>query len=78
MQPPSWRRVGRRALLVGPVLVIAMLLLNRNTSPGQRVAPAIIMLAFFLPFSYLTDSFAYRMYRKRMERGSGTRSGKAR
>src|SRR6266508_1458648 len=52
VQPPSWRRVGRRAILVGPVLVIALLLLNRNTSPGQRVAPAIIMLAFFLPFSY--------------------------
>jgi hypothetical protein len=71
IEPPSWRRVGRRALLIGPVVVIAMLLLNRNLPMLERVVPAIIMLAFFLPFSYFTDSLAYRMYRRRIDRASG-------
>jgi hypothetical protein len=71
IEPPSWRRVGKRGLMIGPVVVVAMLLLNRNLPPVQRVVPAIIMLGFFLPFSYFTDSLAYRMYRKRMDRASG-------
>ena len=72
IDPPSWRRVGKRALLVGPVVVIAMLLLNPHVPVAQRLVPAVVMLAFFLPFSYFTDSVAYRMYRKRMDRVAGT------
>ena len=71
IQPPSWRRVGRRALLIGPVVIVAMMLLNRNLPIGERLVPAIVMLGFFLPFSYFTDSLAYRMYRKRIDRASG-------
>jgi hypothetical protein len=71
IEPPSWRRVGRRAVLIGPVVLIAMLLLNRNLPLVERVVPAFVMLAFFLPFSYFTDSLAYRMYRKRIDRASG-------
>ena len=71
IQPPSWRRVGRRALLIGPVVIVAMMLLNRNLPIGERLVPAVVMLAFFLPFSYFTDSLAYRMYRKRIDRASG-------
>ena len=71
IEPPSWRRVGRRALIFGPILIVAMMLLNRNLPLAQRVAPAVFMLALFLPFSYFTDSMAYRMYRKRLDqRGS--------
>jgi len=68
IDPPSWRRVGKRGLMIGPVVVVAMLLLNRNLPVAQRVVPAIIMLAFFLPFSYFTDSLAYRMLQKRLAR----------
>jgi hypothetical protein len=68
IEPPSWRRVGRRALMIGPVLVVAMFLLNRNLPAGQRIVPAVVMLAFFLPFSYFTDSMAYKMYKKRVDR----------
>jgi len=70
VQPPSWRRAGKRALILGPVLVVAMMLFNRNVPIEQQIAPAILMLAFFVPFSYFTDSLAYRMFRKRMERKS--------
>lgn len=75
VQPPTWGRVGKRALMIGPFVIIAMLLLNRHLPIGQRLIPAIIMLAFFLPFSYFTDSLAYKMYRKRMDRAGGGNAG---
>jgi hypothetical protein len=68
IEPPSWRRSFRRALILGPILIIALMLLNQNVPFEQQIAPAIVMVAFFIPFSYFTDSLAYRMYRKRVER----------
>ena len=74
IEPPSWRRSGRRALILGPILVLALMLLNRNVPIERQIAPAIIMIAFFIPFSYFTDSLAYRMYRKRLERRDSAKS----
>jgi hypothetical protein len=68
VDPPSWRRSFRRALVLGPILIIALMLLNGGVPLEQQIAPAIIMIGFFIPFSYFTDSLAYRMYRKRVER----------
>jgi hypothetical protein len=68
IQPPSWRRSGRRALIFGPLLIAAMMLFNHNLPLSQQIAPAIFLMAFFIPFSYFTDSLAYRMYRKRVDR----------
>jgi hypothetical protein len=67
IDPPSWRRATRRALILGPILIVALVLLNNNVPIQQQIAPAILMMAFFIPFSYFTDSLAYRMYRKRVE-----------
>ena len=69
IEPPSWRRVGKRALFLAPVFVIVMMLLNRNQGAGTWIAPTLFLLVFFIPFSYFTDSLAYRMYKKRLERG---------
>jgi hypothetical protein len=68
IEPPSWRRSARRALLFGPVLVVAMILLNRGQPVAQQVFPAVFLIAFFIPFSYFTDSLAYRMFQKRLAR----------
>ena len=77
IEPPSWRRSGRRALILGPLLVVAMMFFNRNVSLAEQIAPAIFLIAFFIPFSYFTDSLAYRMYKKRLDRRDApkTRSG---
>src|SRR5712691_8394591 len=64
VEPPSWRRSARRAVLFGPILVVAMMLLNRNLSLLQQILPAVFLIAFFIPFSYFTDSLAYRMLQK--------------
>jgi hypothetical protein len=68
IEPPSWRRSARRALLFGPVLVVAMILLNKNQPLAQQLFPAVFLVAFFIPFSYFTDSLAYRMFQKRLAR----------
>jgi hypothetical protein len=68
VEPPSWQRAFKRALIWGPLLIVAMVLLNRNVSPLQWVTSAVFLLAFFIPISYFTDSMAYRMYRKRVDR----------
>lgn len=68
IEPPSWRRSARRALIFGPLLIAAMMLVNRKLPLQQQIFPAIFLLAFFIPFSYFTDSVAYRMYRKRVDR----------
>jgi len=68
VEPPSWRRSARRALLFGPILVVAMMLLNRNQPLTQQIFPAVFLIAFFIPFSYFTDSLAYRMLQKRLAR----------
>jgi hypothetical protein len=68
VQPPSWRRAARRGVVLGPLLIVAMMLFNRGVPLVQQIAPAAFLLVFFIPFSYFTDSFAYRMYRKRLER----------
>ena len=68
IEPPSWRRSARRGLLFGPVLVVAMILLNKNQPLLQQVFPAVFLIAFFIPFSYFTDSLAYRMFQKRLAR----------
>jgi len=74
VEPPSWRRSIRRAALFGPILILAMILLNRNQPFVQQVFPAVFLIAFFIPFSYFTDSLAYRMYRKRLDRQNTAKS----
>ncbi len=75
IEPPSWRRAARRGLIFGPILIVVMVLLNgNNVSPAQQVAPALFLIAFFIPFSYFTDSLAYRMYQKRLARRDAAKS----
>ena len=74
INPPSWQRALKRALIFGPVLVVGMMLLNRNVSPLQWVTSALFLIAFFVPVSYYTDAMAYRMYRKRLERSNAPKA----
>jgi hypothetical protein len=55
-------------------MVVAMMLFNQGLSLGQQIAPALFLIAFFIPFSYFTDSLAYKMFRKRLERQNTAKS----
>src|SRR5215210_4312164 len=65
VQPASWRRVGKRGLIFAPVMFVVVSLLDNRLGMAAHAAQTIFLLALFLPFSYVMDSIAYRMYVKR-------------
>ena len=65
VQPPSLRRVGKRALIFAPLMFLTVTFLSGELTIAQRVVNTVFLLAFFLPFSYAMDALMYRMYRKR-------------
>ncbi len=71
VEPPSWRRVLRRGAIFAPLMLIVVYLLQRDKSIGQAVFQTALLLALFIPFSYVMDSFMYRSFRKRLQRTKG-------
>jgi hypothetical protein len=68
IEPPSWRRVGRRALIFGPLMFITIRLLERGEPIQYSVGRTIFLLLIFLPFSYVMDAVMYRTWQRRMSR----------
>jgi hypothetical protein len=71
IEPPSWRRVGKRALLFAPLMFFVIWLLEPDSSMTARAFYTFQLMLLFVPFSYLVDTVAYRMYRKRIGRVEG-------
>jgi hypothetical protein len=65
VDPPSWGRVIRRALILGPAIFFAITLLNHKQSLATHLAVTAFYTAFFIPFMYLLDRAMYRTYLKR-------------
>jgi hypothetical protein len=65
VQPPSWSRVTRRALIFGPLIFIAFSVLNNDQSVLGRLLVAAVYTGFFIPFMYLMDRALYRSYLRR-------------
>jgi hypothetical protein len=63
--PPSWRRVAKRGFIFAPFMFITLLLLDREQSYDLLAINTAVLLAFFLPFSYVLDTLMYRVYVKR-------------
>jgi hypothetical protein len=75
VEPPSWRRVLRRGLLFGPLMFLTVYLLSPRFTLIQKVAQTLVLLAFFLPFSYFMDALMYRAFRKRVGGSGGPATG---
>jgi len=75
VDPPSWKRVTRRALFFGPLIFIAFTVLNHNQPVATRLLLAILYTSFFIPFMYLMDRAMYRTYLKRTGQAPPPRSG---
>lgn len=73
VQPPSWRRVGRRALIFAPIMFLTVSFIAKDLTTPQKLIQTLVLLAFFLPFSYLMDTMTYRTYVRRT--GGGPDSG---
>ncbi len=68
IEPPSWRRTGRRGLIFFPLMLITVMLLGKDLTLPQQVVQTIVLMGFFLPFSYFMDSMVWRSYQKRLAR----------
>lgn len=66
IDPPSWSRVGKRALIFAPFMfAVVWILRPEGAPPASAVVQTLVLLGFFLPFSYLMDSLMYRQYLRR-------------
>jgi hypothetical protein len=63
--PPSWRRVAKRGLIFAPFMFVTLLLLGGDQGYDLIAVNTVVLLAFFLPFSYVLDSIMYRVYVRR-------------
>jgi hypothetical protein len=72
VQPPSWNRVGRRALIFAPLMFLTVYLLGRDDlTTQQMLIQTLVLLGIFLPFSYFMDTITYRAFQRRAKRDRG-------
>ncbi len=67
-QAPSWRRTLKRALIFAPIMLGTVMLLSNDLTLAQQVSQTAIIVAIFIPFSFLLDGVFWRSYRKRLAR----------
>ncbi len=65
VDPPSWKRVLRRALIFAPLIFLAFGVLDHKKDTMGRLALTGFYTAFFIPFMYLMDRAMYRAYLRR-------------
>jgi len=60
IEPPSWQKVGKRALWIGPLMFLTLTVIASELTLVQRLSQTMLMLGLFLPVSYLMDRTLYR------------------
>ena len=68
IQPPSLRRTAKRGLVFFPLMLAVIFLLpaREDATTLGKVINAIVLMGFFLPFSYVMDSVMWRTYQRRL------------
>ena len=72
---PSLRRVLRRTAIFAPLIAIFIYFTARDLTIAGLILNVALLLAFFMPLSYVVDSFVYRMLWRRYERDRAARRG---
>jgi hypothetical protein len=73
VDPPSWRRTLRRAAIFAPLIFIILYLLRAKDATTASVLLSVLMLmAFFIPFSYFMDSLMFRLAQRRGAKAGGS------
>ena len=69
IEPPSWRRTGKRGLLFFPLMLLTVFLIagDEVTTLG-KIVQTIALMGFFLPFSYFMDTMVWRTAQRRLQR----------
>jgi len=70
-QPPSWNKVIKRGAIFAPIFLATVMLLGGGKVTFMQAAlQTLLLLAVFVPFSYLMDRFVYRQQQKRLGKGT--------
>jgi hypothetical protein len=72
---PTFQRVLRRTAIFAPLLLVVVYITSPDLTIGQMVLNVALLLAFFIPFSYMVDVFVYRMLMRRHRRRDETGRG---
>lgn len=67
-QAPSWRRTLKRGLIFAPIMFVTVTLLSGDLTLSQQITQTALIVAIFIPFSYLLDGVFWRSYKKRAAR----------
>ena len=67
-QAPSWTRTLKRSLIFAPIMFGTVLLLSSDIPLTQQIVQTAVIVAIFIPFSYLLDGVFWRSYKKRLAR----------
>jgi hypothetical protein len=74
IEPPSWRRTGKRGLLFFPLMLITVFLIaGDEVTTAGKIVQTIALMGFFLPFSYFMDTMVWRAAQRRLERSDETK-----
>jgi hypothetical protein len=74
VEPPSWRRTLRRGLIFFPLMLLVIFLLSPELSTVQKVLNTLVLMAFFIPFSYFMDTMMWRTMQRRLARSGEKKS----
>ena len=61
----------RRGLLFFPLMLVTVILLGNTLTLAQQITQTLVLMAFFLPFSYFMDTMVFRSYQRRLARTLG-------
>ena len=65
---PSLQRVLRRTAIFAPLIAVFIVFTAKDLTIAGLVLNIVLLLAFFMPFSYVVDVFVYRMLWRRYEK----------
>ncbi len=73
IQPPSWRRVLKRAAIFVPLMFVAISVLpgGDELSTTGKVLLTLQWALILIPFMYLMEVVSYRVWKRRSEKTTG-------
>ena len=67
-QAPSWQRTFKRGAIFAPIMFGTVLLLSPKVTLATKITQTLLIVAIFIPFSYVLDRFFYRSAQRRAAR----------
>lgn len=68
IQKPSLQRVLKRTAIFGPLIAVFIVVTANDLTAVGLIFNVALLLAFFMPFSYMVDTFVYRMLLRKHEK----------